>query len=599
MRLEFIDQAKLFIDKTNMRYGKRAPDVSDIIATVRKRGVIQPLIVKPANELGLSGIVAGARRWTAHCLAAAEGFDHGPLACAILEDGDDADAIEASLIENIARLDPDEVNQWETFTRLVKEGRDPGDIAQTFGLPDLAVKRILALGNLMPRVRSLFQAGKIDRATVRHLTLASKSQQRAWLALLDDEKAYCPTGHNLKAWLFGGQSIPVKHALFGCEGVPGIVTDLFGEEAYFSDADAFWVLQHTEIEAKRVAFLEAGWPDVVIVPAGEHFQIWEYEKAAKRKGGRVYIDVRGNGEVIVHEGYVTRKEARRIEKGETIEPDAKATRPEVTSTLGTYIDLHRHAAARAEMINHPGLALRLMVAHAVVGSPLWTVRPEPQSAKTDAVRESIELAAGETLFDHARLKVLRLLGRSKDEPMVAGGNSDPRELARTFLRLVALCDEDVMAVIAVVMGETLMAGSAAVDAVGSEMALDMTRYWLADDAFFDLLRDREVLAGMVGEVAGTLVAEANVKEKGKTLKAIVRAHLHGEGGRAKVEGWVPRWMAFPPRPYTNRGGVGSVAAHALVEAARGLEGDPAPETPGAALAPAEPEDEGEAVPIAA
>ena len=41
----------------------------------------------------------------------------------VMEAGDDASAIEASLIENIARLDPDEVNRCEAFTRLVREGR--------------------------------------------------------------------------------------------------------------------------------------------------------------------------------------------------------------------------------------------------------------------------------------------------------------------------------------------------------------------------------------------------------------------------------------------------------------------------------------------
>ncbi|HYC95353.1 MAG TPA: chromosome partitioning protein ParB, partial [Sphingomicrobium sp.] len=29
-------------------------------------------------------------------------------------------------------------------------------------------------------------------------------------------------------------------------------------------------------------------------------------------------------------------------------------------------------------------------------------------------------------------------------------------------------------------------------------------------------------------------------------------------GRVKVEGWVPKWVAFPPAAYTARGGVGSV-----------------------------------------
>src|SRR3546814_1535655 len=87
--------------------------------------------------------------------------------------------LEASLIENAARRDPSEVAQWEAFTRLVKEGRGVDDIAATFGLPDIAVRRILALGNLLPRIRQLYDREAIDRATVRHLTLASKGQQRA------------------------------------------------------------------------------------------------------------------------------------------------------------------------------------------------------------------------------------------------------------------------------------------------------------------------------------------------------------------------------------------------------------------------------------
>src|SRR3546814_8610880 len=87
----------------------------------------------------------------------------------------------------MARLDPDEVTQWESFVRLVKEGRKVEDIAATFGLPDLAVKRVLALGNLLPRIRTMYAKEEIDRATVRHLTLASKRQQKSWLALADDD----------------------------------------------------------------------------------------------------------------------------------------------------------------------------------------------------------------------------------------------------------------------------------------------------------------------------------------------------------------------------------------------------------------------------
>jgi len=213
MTLVFIDQDKLSVSKTNMRYGKKAPDVSDMLPTVRKRGIIETLLVRPNCQDGHYEIVAGARRFHAARIVAQETGEAEPLPCRILAETDDAAAIEASMIENLARLDADEVTQWETFTRLVKEGRDVTDIAATFGLPDLTIARVLALGNLLPRIRSLYALEKIDRATVRPLTLASKSQQRAWLTLFDDPDSYVPTGHQLKAWLFGGQSIPARFAL--------------------------------------------------------------------------------------------------------------------------------------------------------------------------------------------------------------------------------------------------------------------------------------------------------------------------------------------------------------------------------------------------
>jgi len=587
MELQFIELGKLSISKTNMRYARKTPDVSDLLPTVRKRGVIVPVLVRPNCAPDGYEIVAGARRFTAARIVAderrAEGQEPDPMPCAILSDSDDADAIEASLIENVARLDTDEVTRWETFTQLVKQGRDVADISTTFGIPELGVKRILALGNLMPRIRTLYRGGEIDGTTVRHLTLASKRQQRAWLALLDDENAYVPTGYQLKAWLFGGQSIPVKHALFDSEGMAGIVADLFGEDRYFGDVDAFWTSQNAAIQGRRDDYLDAGWSDVVIVPPSEHFSTWEYQKAPKRKGGRVYIDVRGNGEVTFHEGYVTAKEARRLEKGEALTPTHKPPRPELTSSCQTYIDLHRHAAVRAELTRQPKIALRLMVAHAIVGSPLWNVKPEPQTARNDATRESVETCRGEADFDEKRRAVLALLDFSPEEPTVTGGNGDGFGLVGVFLRLLDLPDRAVMDVIACLIGETLAADSAAVEAVGQEIGVDMAGYWQADDAFFALIRDREVLTAIVAEVAGDMVASANRQEKTKTLKTIIRHHLDGTDGRIKVAGWVPKWMAFPPSAYTQRGGVGTVEKAALVAAAR-TSGEPDPSDPGNVLA---------------
>ncbi|WP_319937974.1 hypothetical protein [Sphingomonas sp. S2-65] len=246
--------------------------------------------------------------------------------------------------------------------------------------------------------------------------------------------------------------------------------------------------------------------------------------------------------------------------------------------MQAYLDLHRHAAVRAALLDRPHVALRLMVAHAIADSPFWHVSAEPQQARSDAVQESIECCRGETVFDAKRRALLGLLGFDPEAPTVCGGQVEGAEgdrLTAIFLRLLDLPDPAVMDVVAVLIGETLAAGSPAVEAVGIELGVNMARWWQADEAFLELLRDKEVLTCIVADVAGNMVANANDGEKGKTLRKIIADHLGGVDGRAKVDKWVPRWMAFPPSTYTTRGGVGTVSAYARAEAARPAA--PAPE----------------------
>src|SRR3546814_10968127 len=106
-------------------------------------------------------------------------------------------------------------------------------------------------------------------------------------------------------------------------------------------------------------------------------------------------------------------------------------------------------------------------------------------------------------------------------------------LAAIFLRLSGVPDPVIMEVITVIMGETLASGSAAVAAVGVQMGVDMADWWQADTAFFELIRDREVLSRIVAEVAGETVATANVDGKSKTLKRIVSGQLDGADGRSE------------------------------------------------------------------
>lgn len=170
---------------------------------------------------------------------------------------------------------------------------------------------------------------------------------------------------------------------------------------------------------------------------GQYFHSWDHEKTPKKQGGKVVITVSHRGEVECHEGWLSRKEARRTraahdEGGEQEEAPAKSSRPELTGPMQNYVDLHRHAAVRAAMLGHPGVALRLMVAHAIAGSSLWQVRREPQRAANETVAASLAACKAEADFAEKRRDVLALLGSPEEDGAVAGGNGDA--FARQRLR---------------------------------------------------------------------------------------------------------------------------------------------------------------------
>src|SRR3546814_3830813 len=74
MQLANIELGKLSVSKANMRYGSKAPDVSDILPSIRARGVLVPLLVRPGpvpsdvegGSTETFEIVAGSRRSEEH-----------------------------------------------------------------------------------------------------------------------------------------------------------------------------------------------------------------------------------------------------------------------------------------------------------------------------------------------------------------------------------------------------------------------------------------------------------------------------------------------------------------------------------------------------
>src|SRR3546814_16728008 len=94
MQLQHIPLDKLDVSAFNMRNAKREPDVSDILPSVRARGILQPLLVRPNGEDERFEIVAGRRRYFAAKAVAEEGGEVEPVPCAVMEPGDDAGALE-------------------------------------------------------------------------------------------------------------------------------------------------------------------------------------------------------------------------------------------------------------------------------------------------------------------------------------------------------------------------------------------------------------------------------------------------------------------------------------------------------------------------
>lgn len=183
MSLETIPLERLKISAFNMRASRKKPFLDDILPSIRTRGVLVPLLVRPNGEEDAFEIVAGRRRYLAAKEIEKETGEARPLPCRILAETDDAAAIEASILENVARLEPDEMQEYEAYKALNDKGRSIEDIARIFGVTELSVRRRLALAGLLPAIRKAYAEDEIDGATAAALTLASEGKQREWLDL--------------------------------------------------------------------------------------------------------------------------------------------------------------------------------------------------------------------------------------------------------------------------------------------------------------------------------------------------------------------------------------------------------------------------------
>ena len=539
-----IKLSALGISRLNMRHGRKAPDVSDILPSIREKGLRQTLLVRREGET--YGIVAGRRRFFALQQIARETGSDPLVPCAVMPEGDAASAIEASIIENVARLPATEMEQYTAFRKLHDEGRSVEEIAAFFGVTELNVRRVLALAALSAPIRKLYADEEIDRETVRALTLATPARQADWLKLWNSETDRAPMGRACRAWVTGGAAITTDKALFDLAGYTGAVTaDLFGEAAVFAEAATFWDAQGAVIAERIEAYRQRGWADVILMERGAYFQRWDYVQTTKKQGGKVVVEQRHDGTVTFHEGWLKASEARkaRAAKSEGEAAPAADTRAEMSGPVADYVGLHRHGAAQASLTRSPDIALRLMAAHTLCGSSLWNVRLHiPGAVKAETLASAgggmaaAELAAArdsaEALFEAHGAPVPRR-------------SADPYHLCETFAALLAMSDAEVLQIVAVAMAETLESCGPAVEAVLHACAADPAEFWKPDEAFFDLLRDKRVITAFLAEAISPEAASKAECLAGKARKDMLTAALAADEDGAATS-WRPGWMQVPP-----------------------------------------------------
>ena len=550
---------QLHVSGANVRAHGADQDLDSLVANLRAHGLIQPLVVRCVGEAGEDRyeVVAGQRRLLALRRLAEERTDRPPQVRCQIVDLDAAGAAAVSLSENVERLPMEPFDQCEAFRRLTDHGLGIQEIADRFGLPQKRVKQRLALAHLLDPIKALARDNRLSAEDAQALALVSAEKQRAWL---DAERAGRGSrGWHLRQWLFGGQAISTKVALFVLEDYPGaIVTDLFGTERYFEDASLFWVHQNKAVAIREEALKADGWERVIVLETDKSFREWEHRAVAQEAGGWAWIDVRHDGAVEVHEGYLPVEEVRRRERlarGEATDDEpAKPARGEVTGPMLNYLGLHKAAAVRRAVMDDPALAKRLAVAFLVGGAANWNVRADETRPLKAEIAESLAAQAGTREVERRRAdakarllspEALACADRFGARPLTGGvGYPSEGRTAALLRSALALDDAEVDALLAVAVADTLVAGSSFTELLGRYLQIDLRDTWTPDAAFVDLISDKSALQAIAAELGAAPPAKAT----GKALRGAIRQRLDGQGCKAAT-GWLPGYLKFPFEGY--------------------------------------------------
>ncbi len=147
--------------------------LDELIDSIRQRGIIQPLIVRPVNDT--FELIAGERRWRA---SKEVGLTEAPV---IVRQASDLEVLELSLIENLQRADLNPIEEAEAYARLAGEfGMRQDDIAQKVGRSRASVANAMRLLDLDQQVQTWVVQGLLSVGHAKViLGLKNHEEQRA------------------------------------------------------------------------------------------------------------------------------------------------------------------------------------------------------------------------------------------------------------------------------------------------------------------------------------------------------------------------------------------------------------------------------------
>lgn len=140
--------------------------LASLIDSIKMKGIIQPLVVRPLMIDGrqIYEIIAGERRWRA---ARTLGLEKVPV---VIRDYSDREALETAIIENIQRDDLTPIEEAEAYQRLMKEfDYTQEELARSIGKSRSHVANMLRLMNLPENIKDLINEGKISAGHARTL----------------------------------------------------------------------------------------------------------------------------------------------------------------------------------------------------------------------------------------------------------------------------------------------------------------------------------------------------------------------------------------------------------------------------------------------